>query len=328
MLKRILTGTFFLLLTAFGAEAHAADLVVYSSGPGSLAKSLAKIYEAKTGRPVQLYVASTGKVMARLAAEAGNPHADVVILADWTAGLALAKAGMVKPYRPMRIERRLRRTLNAQGPFLPVGGDIVGLVANTDAVSGREIPHDWFDLTQPRWKDKLTMPDPTLSGTASDFVIAFVSHYGEAGWRFFEGLKRNGTLWPGPNAAALRPVESGERAMMVAAVGHTAIKAKLAGNTLDLILPKGGAVLIPRPILIMKSSHEIKSAEQFIDLAFTPAGQKAVAKALLLPAVREIKPADVWPNLAGASLLPVDWAQLSLRRKAVLARFTRQILGR
>lgn len=308
--------------------AVAGDLVVYSSAPGSLAKQLAAGYEKQSGQHVDLFVSSTGKIMARLAAEASHPHADVVILADWTAGLAMAQQGMVQPYRPAALVSQLRPKLDAAGPFLPIGGDVVSLVANTSATGAQALPQDWPDLATPAWRGKLTMPDPTLSGTASDFVMAFVAAHGDQAWAWFKALKDNGCLWPGPNAAALRPVEMGTRSLMVAGVGHTAIKAKQAGNTLQLILPRSGVLLIPRPLIVMKSSAQQAAAERFVDYAMSPVGQAAVAKSLLLPAVRSVAPSPAWPDIDRATLLSVDWSTLAARRKAVLDRFSHDILGR
>jgi iron(III) transport system substrate-binding protein len=325
MFKKFIAMALLMVCVPFAA---AADLVVYSSAPGSLAKALAAGYEKQTGQHVELYVSSTGKIMARLAAEAAHPHADVVILADWTAGLALAQQGEVETYRPEKLVKQLRQQLDAAGPFLPIGGDVVSMVVNSGAVKPAQMPHDWFDLTAPQWKGKLTMPDPTLSGTASDFVIAFVAHEGQKGWDWFQQLKANGCIWPGANASALRPVEMGERSLMVAGVGHTALKAKLAGNSLDLVFPSSGVLLIPRPIVVMKSSAQIPQAEHFVDYALSAPGQQDVAKALLLPAVRDVKPAAVWPALDAVHVLPVDWSALATQRKAVLARFSRDILGR
>ena len=308
--------------------AAAADLVLYSSAPGSLAKALAAGYEKQSGQRVDLYVSSTGKIMARLAAEAAHPHADVVILADWTAGLALSQQGEVQPYRPEHLVRLLGPQLAAAGPFLPIGGDVVSMVVNSGEVKAEQFPQDWFDLAAPQWQNKLTMPDPTLSGTASDFVIAFVADNGQKGWDWFKQLKDNGCIWPGPNASALRPVEMGERSLMVAGVGHTALKAKQSGNTLDLVFPKSGVLLIPRPIVVMKSSQQIPQAERFVDYALSAAGQQDVAKSLLLPAVRDVPPAAIWPDLKTMRVLPVDWTALATQRKNVLERFDRDILGR
>jgi iron(III) transport system substrate-binding protein len=44
----------------------ASALTVYTAGPGSLAKKLAAGYEKQTGVKVNIFQATTGKVMARL----------------------------------------------------------------------------------------------------------------------------------------------------------------------------------------------------------------------------------------------------------------------
>lgn len=321
---KLLTSALLLSCASFAA---AADLIVYSSGPGSLAKKLASNFEKKTGVHVRLFASSTGKVMARLAAEAAHPQADVVILANWTAGLNLAQQGNVLTYRPEKLVQQLRPQLNADGPFLPIGGDVVSIVVNNSIVKEDKIPHDWFDLTAPQWNKKLTMPDPTLSGTASDFVIAFIDHQGSKGWEWFQQLKANGCIWPGANASALRPVQMGGRSLMVAGVAHTALKAKKRGNSLELVFPTSGVLMIPRPIIVLKSSKQISEAKRFVDYTFTVSAQQEVAKSLLIPAVRGVKPADIWPNMDSVKILAVDWTKLAAKREVILTRFRREILG-
>lgn len=315
-------------LTAFSLPANAAQtLVLYSSGPGSLPKALAKGFEKATGIKVDLYKASTGKVVARLAAEKGNPKADVVILANWTAGLALADQQPVVTYRPASIVKTLRPALDAKGPFLPIGGDTVSIAVNTKKVADPMALTDWFALAGKDWKGKVTMPNPLLSGTASDFVLAFNAKYGPKAWDFFKALKAEGTIWPGPNAAALRPVELGARSAMLSAVGHTALKGKKKGNPLDLVFPKTGTVLIPRPILILKSAHHMDAAKKFVDYAMSKAGQKMVAKSLLIPAMASIKPAKIWPDLNSVTFINADWTKLAATRAQVLGQFRKEILG-
>ncbi|APZ43041.1 extracellular solute-binding protein [Acidihalobacter ferrooxydans] len=326
MLYKRLLGLFIVLMAAFALPVQAAQtLVVYSSGPASLARALAHAFEQQTGAKVELYTASTGKVMARLAAEESHPRADVVILANWTAGLALAN--LTYPFRPADIVKRLRPSLDAKGSFLPIGGDTVSIVVNTRKISNPQSLDNWFALTGKQWQSQVTMPNPLLSGTASDFVLAFTAKYGDRAWNYFKALKAEGTIWPGPNAAALRPVELGARSAMLSAVGHTSLKAKKKGNALDLVFPKSGTVLIPRPIMIMKSAPDKSLAERFVRYCLSEQGQKLVSKALLIPAVSAVKPAAVWPELDRVKFIDADWQKLAGERTQVLERFRRDILG-
>ncbi|HXP93103.1 MAG TPA: extracellular solute-binding protein [Candidatus Binatia bacterium] len=320
-----------ILAFAFALDARAADaaqLTIYTADPASLANDLAKGFEAATGTQMRVYAATTGQEMARLQAEEGRPQADIVILAAWSAGLALQEQNQVFAYRPAVVLKTIRPGFAPPGDFLPIGGDTVSIVVNTSALPKSATPHDWFDLQQTAWNGKISMPDPLLSGTSSDFVLAFIAQYGNRGWNFFRAIKAGGAIWPGPNAAALAPVTAGARWALLAGVGHIALDAKAQGNTLDLLFPSSGTVLIPRPIIILKSSPSKALAERFVDYALSPAGQQLVAKANLLPAITSVPASSSWPNLQKIRFLSPDWRALAKMREAVLKQFTTDILGR
>ena len=80
-------------------------LTVYTAGPGSLAKSLASGYEKKTGVKVNIFQATTGKVMARLEAEQANPQADVLISASWDTAEDLHHRGWLLPYQSANADK-------------------------------------------------------------------------------------------------------------------------------------------------------------------------------------------------------------------------------
>ncbi|MEY2340872.1 extracellular solute-binding protein [Acidithiobacillus sp. IBUN Pt1247-S3] len=317
-----------LLGLAFASSASAATLTLYSAAPATLAKALARDFSKKTGDHVEVWTSSTGKVMARLAAEANHPHADVVMVAGWSAGLDLAQKGMVFPYHPAAIEKTLVKPAQTPAPFLPYGLDTVSMVFNTKALpAGAKLPNSWFDLTQPIWKDRITAPNPLLSGTASSFLTAFVDQYGNRAWQFLSALKANGTVWPGTNHAALLPVLAGERSGMLECVGHAAVAAKAQGNSVDLVYPQEGTIMIPRPILILKSAPDKKLAEEFVNFAMSPAGQKLVAKNNLYPARQGVPAKPIMAKIGSFKVIPVDWKKLAATQPAVLARFKKEILG-
>src|SRR5471030_2881429 len=81
------------------AAGSANALTLYTAGPGSLAKKLAAGYEKHTGVKVDIFQATTGKVMARLDAEQANPRADVLISASWDTASSLEKRDWLLPYQ-------------------------------------------------------------------------------------------------------------------------------------------------------------------------------------------------------------------------------------
>jgi len=310
---------------ALGA-ARAGVLTVYAAGPDGFDRGVCAAFQEKTGEKVELWSSTTGKVMARLQAEHANPHADVVILADQSAGLDLQEQGLVSPYHPSSIVERLRSDLRTGSEFLPMGADTVALVVNVKQLPGGRKPLDWDSLGGRDFKDQVTMPNPLLAGTASDFVLAMLQQRPQEGWAFFDALKKNGAIWPGPNEAALQPVVLGSRSVLVAGVGHTALEAREKGNSLDLVFPSSGTLLIPRPIIILKSSRNQEDARKFVDFVFSDQGQGLASKALLIPAVKSVKPDKAWPDLSQVKFWTVDWKRVASSRAEVLQRFKAEVL--
>ena len=76
----------------------AADIVVYTAGPAGLINALGRDFNAQSGIKVNVFQATTGKIMARIESEATNPVADVVISASWDTATDFAKRGWLLDY--------------------------------------------------------------------------------------------------------------------------------------------------------------------------------------------------------------------------------------
>ncbi|WP_390896431.1 ABC transporter substrate-binding protein [Rouxiella badensis] len=263
-------------LTAASAQA----LTVYTAGPGSLAKKLAAGYEKQTGVKVEIFQATTGKVMARLDAEQANPRADVLISASWDTAGSLEKRDALLAYESPNAAHVPAQFKTPY--YVAQGISALGIVWNTQ--SGTPEPKDWQDLAQPAFKDKVTTPDPSLSGASLDLLEGLQNAHGEQAWKLFEQLKTNGMIIAGPNAQALTPVLQGAKAAVFGAVDYVSYNSVEAGEAIKVIFPASGTVIAPRPMMILKSSKEPAQAKAFIDYVLSPEGQKLVADAWLMPA--------------------------------------------
>ena len=182
------------------SSAHA--LTVYTAGPGSLAKSLASGYEQKTGVKVNIFQATTGKVMARLEAEQANPQADVLISASWDTAEDLHHRGWLLPYQSANADKVPANLKSAD--YVAQGISALGIVWNSK--SGTPEPKEWRDLTEAAFKNKVTTPDPALSGASLDLLIGLQNGMGDKAWALFDDLKNNGMVVSGPNAQAVTPM--------------------------------------------------------------------------------------------------------------------------
>ncbi|MBM7005395.1 ABC transporter substrate-binding protein [Klebsiella pneumoniae] len=295
------------------SSAHA--LTVYTAGPGSLAKSLASGFEQQTGVKVTVFQATTGKVMARLEAEQANPQADVLISASWDTAEDLHQRGWLLPFASANADQVPANLKSAD--YIAQGVSALGIVWNSK--SGTPEPKEWRDLTQPAFKDKVTTPDPALSGASLDLLIGLQNSMGGQAWQLFDDLKKNGMVVSGPNAQAVTPVMQGAKAAVFGAVDYVSYGNIQQGESLKVIFPASGTVIAPRPMMILKTSQHADDAKAFIDYVLSPEGQAKVADAWLMPARRDV--AAKRPLLDALKVLPTT-SEGSSERGAVLARFS------
>ena len=295
------------------SSAHA--LTVYTAGPGSLAKSLASGFEQQTGVKVTVFQATTGKVMARLEAEQANPQADVLISASWDTAEDLHQRGWLLPFASANADQVPANLKSAD--YIAQGVSALGIVWNSK--SGTPEPKEWRDLTQPAFKDKVTTPDPALSGASLDLLIGLQNSMGDQAWQLFDDLKKNGMVVSGPNAQAVTPVMQGAKAAVFGAVDYVSYGNIQQGESLKVIFPASGTVIAPRPMMILKTSQHADDAKAFIDYVLSPEGQARVADAWLMPARRDV--AAKRPILDALKVLPTT-SEGSSERGAVLARFS------
>ncbi|HBX9982644.1 TPA: extracellular solute-binding protein [Klebsiella variicola] len=295
------------------SSAHA--LTVYTAGPGSLAKSLASGFEQQTGVKVTVFQATTGKVMARLEAEQANPQADVLISASWDTAEDLHQRGWLLPFASANADQVPANLKSAD--YIAQGVSGLGIVWNSK--SGTPEPKEWRDLTQPAFKDKVTTPDPALSGASLDLLIGLQNSMGDQAWQLFDDLKKNGMVVSGPNAQAVTPVMQGAKAAVFGAVDYVSYGNIQQGESLKVIFPASGTVIAPRPMMILKTSQHADDAKAFIDYVLSPEGQARVADAWLMPARRDV--AAKRPLLDALKVLPTT-SEGSSERGAVLARFS------
>jgi iron(III) transport system substrate-binding protein len=313
MFKSLKSITFGVVAAALMAGVAHADVTVYTAGPQSLIDKLSAGFTAQTGVKVNVFQATTGKVMARIEAEASNPVVDVLISASWDTATEFAKRGWLVSYtspNSAKVPDFLKTdTAVAQGI------SALGIAWNTK--SGTPKPAEWADLTKPEYKDLVNIPDPAQSGSSFELTAALA---GQDDFKLFKDLKDNGAIIAGANAEALNPVLQGAKAAVFGAVDYITLNAKEKGEAIDVIFPESGTVIAPRPAMILNWSKNKDEAKKFIDYMLSDEGQTLVADQMLMPARTDI-PANR-PLISDLKLLKYDTAAVYGKRKETLKQVT------
>lgn len=310
---RLFTTSLAALITATAVSAD--DLTVYSAGPKPLSAGLAEAFTAKTGIKVNLFQSNSGKVMARYQAEKANPQADVIISASWGHAITLSAAGELLPYTPAGAEN-VPASLKTDD-YIAQGAAALSIAYNTSL--GLPAPAEWSDLTAAEYKDMVTMPDPSASGSALTLVQGLASKDADKAWTLMGDLVGNGMIIPGANKAALNPVLSGARGVVFGAVDYIALGQKAKGEALEVVYPASGTVLAPRPIMIVGTTDQPDEAKQFMDFVLSKEGQALVANRLILPARTDVEAKR--PGWDELNLIEFDYVAAAGEAEATKAAF-------
>ena len=279
-------------------------VTVYMPSPAGLADKITAGFTEKTGVQVDVFQGTTGEILARLEAESANPVADVVVLASWSDGLAMKKAGKIISYTPENADKAVEGWIDEDNMLFGYSASAVGIIYNTTVIP--EMTADWSELSDEQFKDTLAIPDPEKSGACKDFVAGFVNKFG---WDAFQGMAANGMIVPGANKAALEAVTTGEVGALVAGVDYNAYSSIAKGEPLAIYYPAGGTVVNPRPAMIMDTAPNADNAKAFVDYLFSDEAQKLVADAYLLPGRSDVK-CDGRTNLEDIPQIECDWDKM------------------
>src|SRR4249920_2183917 len=321
-MNRFLFVITLVVIAALARDSAAQSVTLYTAGPDGLAKAIAKSFTDKTAIKVDVYQATSGDVLARLEAEKAKPRADVVVLASWGEGLTMRQRGFVEPYSS--VEAKKLRPRWSDGGLAAQGGAALALILNGNEVKKEQQPQSWFDWTTPFWKDSLTMPDPTLSGSAAEFIAVFVQHHGDRAWKLFAELARNGLTVPGPNNAALNPVLTGAKKGTIAGVDYITFGQIAKGEKLAIHYPKEGTVVALRPAFVQQGAPHREEARKLVDFILGEEGQSLVAKSFLIPARADSRAQRPLPG--EFKMLAPEWDYVEKNQTQLVNRFRKEIV--
>eukprot|EP00913_Durusdinium_trenchii_P021250 g19963.t1 len=297
------TLTAFLALGILSATANAADLVLYTSQPNEDAQATVNGFmQANPAIKVEWVRDGTPQIMAKLNAEiqAGNPVADVLLIADTVTLERMKQAGQLLAYKAPEAANFDASLYDADGYYYSTKLITTGIVYNTQASMK---PESWSDLAKPEAKGLVTMPSPLASGAALIHAQTLAAVPG-LGWDFYKQLKANGAVASGGNGGVLKAVASGEKAYGVV-VDYMPLREKAKGAPVEFVFPKEGVSAVTEPAAILASTKHADAAKKFIDYLLSQEGQNLAAKLGYIPARKGVALPPGYPAREKINVLPL-----------------------
>ncbi|WP_192365178.1 ABC transporter substrate-binding protein [Mesorhizobium mediterraneum] len=305
-MRKIILAAMLLASAIAGASAAEGKLVVYTSQPNTDAQQTVDAFMAKyPAVKVEWVRDGTPKILAKLRAEieAGQPQADVLLIADVVTMEGLKKEGRLLAYAEADVSGIEAALYDKDKTYFSTKLITTGIVYNTKAPF---VPASWEDLTKPEAKGLVAMPSPLTSGAAMIHTVTLTGNLPQ-GWDYYNALARNGAQASGGNGDVLKAVSGGDK-LFGMIVDYMPIREKAKGAPVEFVFPREGVSAVTEPVAILSTAKNADAAKAFVDFLLSKDGQQAAAKMGYIPARADIALPAGYPDRSSIKVLGYDAA--------------------
>ncbi|NLJ87032.1 MAG: extracellular solute-binding protein, partial [Firmicutes bacterium] len=262
-------------------------------------------FQSQYGIPAEYTRISTAVYVPTVQTEfqAGRLGADV-LQAPLPILQILKEAGVLTEYVSPESEKYPEWSKDPDGVIQQFGIEAVAIIYNKELVKPEDVPTTYRDLADPKWQDKIVMPDPITHATTITWLVGLKEHVfaTEAEWMdFLRGLAKNRPMFVASFGPTPGPIETGEKVIGISMPKYIVTKApapldwaKLDGEPL-----MGSA----RGIAVAKNAQRPNAARLFVDFWLSETSSRILAEDVgewvlyegIYPPIEDIQEANVLP---------------------------------
>jgi iron(III) transport system substrate-binding protein len=295
-------------------------VVWYTSTPIETAQKITELFERDTGIKVEMFRSGGSAIVRRFLQEqqAGRIAADVMTTSDPAATAAMARKGSFVAFKPKNFEKIIEEGRDKDGYFIAQRLNLMTIYARTDKVAAADLPKTWGDLLDAKYKGKLVMTDPSFTALQLT-VVGMMSK--NAGWSFYEGLRKNDIMVVQGNQQVSDNIKRGERLVAVGALDSYAADDRRAGHQIVTILPSDGTFVIPAPTAVIKGGPNPNAGKLLAEFMIGDAVQSLFPAGGGYAARIDIPPPSDGPALDKIKILPVDYDHIEKEATRIKRKF-------
>lgn len=290
----------------------------YTSTPIETAQKIATMFQTETGIKVELFRSGGSAVLRRFMSEIDAKRfvADVVTISDPAAAGMMIKRDLLVPFRPKNFDKVRDEVKDPKGYHIAQRLNLVGIIARAD--KNVALPKNWTDLTDPKYKGQMVMPDPSYTAIQLMVVGTLSKKYG---WEFYQKLRANDIMIVQGHQEVSKILTRGERLLAAEGADQYAWVDRKAGHKIQTIYPADGGFAIAAPTAVIKGAPHPNAAKALAEFMISDAVQKLFPGEGIYAARSDIEPPPGSPPLAQIKLIPVDYEQIEKDAAALKKRF-------
>ncbi len=315
-------------------------LVVYSPHGQELLAEFERRYELlHSNIDVQWLDMGSQSVLDRLRSEKANPQADVW----WGGPSALfesaAAEGLLESFAPSWADQLPADARDDQTMWHATYVTPMVVAYNSTAVKGADIPRDWDDVLDPKWRGKVLIRDPLESGTMRT-IFGMIIHRGlkatgdtAAGFDWLRRLNAQTKEYVLNPTMLYQKLARQEGLITLWDMPDIEELIKRTNLPIDYVLPSSGTPLPADAIAVVKGSEHLDEARRFVEFIGSAEAITVAARDFLrFPARGDIPPDSLPERLRAAQRQirpePLDWNLLQQKTPDWMRHWDEHVRGR
>lgn len=221
-----------------------------------------------------------------LVREANRPRCDVHWNNEILSTIRLQRQGLLEPYASPSAEPYPAFAKAKDHSWHAFASRARVLLVNTELVSEKDWPRSLFDLTDPRFKNRVAMAKPQFGSTATHAACLFEVLGDEPAKGFFRGLRDNGVQIVQGNKQVAEGVGKGRFAVGLTDTDDAMGEVE-AGRPVAIIFPdrdghkdypRMGTLFFPNTVALIRNSPNPDGGRKLIDYLLSVAVEKQLAE--------------------------------------------------
>lgn len=302
-----------------------------------IAKFVEKYPEYKDN--VQVLQMGAQEILERVRAEKENPQCDFWWGGTQDALEIAAKEGLLEPYKAsfdnaIKPEHKDKDGYWYGEMLLP---EVIEY--NSDALKPEDLPKDWDDLLDAKWKDKIIIRNVAPSGTMRTIYSAMIyrklkeTGNVEDGFEWLKKLDANTKEYAANPTEMHLKLARQEGLLSLWNLQDVLLQKNVKNMPLDFAIPESGVPILVDGVAIVKNAKNVDGAKKFMEVLFEPETQLMLSEKVFQIPTRTDIPEDKMPEWLKElrpklKAMDIDWQVLNSNSAEWINRWDQEIKGK
>jgi iron(III) transport system substrate-binding protein len=285
---------------------------------------------------VQFFDMGSQEVLARVRAERNRPQGDLWWGAAHTTFQTAADENLLAPYRPTWADKVPAGSRNANDLWYGTFDTPEVIVYNSEAVTAADAPHDWDDVLDPKWRDKILIRNPNPSDSMRAIFGGMIWRFHkdtnspEGGYDWLRKLDANVHEYTADGTLLMQKLARREGLISLWNMPDARLYQDQKKLPIAYSIPTSGTPVIIDGIAIVRGAPHEEEAKRFYEFVTTPESLEFAAQNFYrIPARTDLDRSKLpaWMNEPFVRM-PVDWELLRREGGEWLRYWDTEIRGR